>query len=98
MSRLHKVDAKKFRELKLALKNGAKRTTVANRNGVSVETLRKVNLAKTFLEYQANNTKSHTTPKPGTIISPSKYGSRIPSNTSTAKPKKRGLLARLFNA
>ncbi len=85
MSRLHKVDAKKFRELKAALKTGAKKTTVANRNGVSVETLRKVKNAKTFADYQDQNKQSHRS---------------TPSSTYTApQPEvdKRGFWARLFN-
>lgn len=96
MSRLHKVDAKKFRELKAALKTGAKKSTIANRNGVSVETLRKVKNAKNFLEYQANNVKSHVPPTPGTVIQPTRSKS---SNTSTVTPQKdtRGFWARFFN-
>ena len=85
MSRLHKVDAKKFRELKAALKTGAKKSTIANRNGVSVETLRKVNNAKTFADYQYQNKQSHRS---------------TPSNTYTApQPQKdtRGFWARFFN-
>lgn len=98
MSRLHKVDAQKFKELKEALRTGTKRTTIANRNGVSVETLRKVKNAKTFLEYRANNEKSHTPPTPGTVISPTK-GSTPSKSTPTVKPTqdKRGFWARLFN-
>lgn len=79
------IDAKKFRELKAALKTGAKKTTVANRNSVSVETLRKVNNSKTFADYQDQNKQSHRS---------------TPSSTYTApqpQADKRGFWARLFN-
>lgn len=91
MSRIHKIDAAKFKELKVAIKNGAKRTTVANRQGVSVETLRKVNNAKTFAEYQSNTTKSHV--KSGKTTT---WTHQVSNALASPKPKKKGLFGRLF--
>lgn len=79
------IDAKKFRELKAALKAGAKRTTVANRQGVSVETLRKVNLCKTYEDFQNLNAKKR------------EAQSTTLKAVTTPQKDKRGFWGRLFN-
>lgn len=92
MARIHnRIDAAKFKELKAAIKNGAKRTTVANRNGVSVETLRRVYNAKNFAEYQAANTARKAAQGKTTT-----WTQRVSSAPVSPKPKKKGVFGRFF--
>lgn len=64
------IDAQKFKDIKYAIKHAPTKKQAALNQNVSVETVRKVSNAKTFLEYQANNTRPVVVPKPGTVVKP----------------------------
>lgn len=66
------IDAQKFKDIKYAIKHAPTLKQAALNQKVSTETIRRVKNAKTFLEYRANNTKSHPVPKPGTVVRPTK--------------------------
>lgn len=89
------IDAARFKQIKAIIKSSGNRQTAANRAGVSLETIRRVNNAKTFLEYKANNTKAHPTPKPGTVITPTRSKS---SNTTITPQAKKPTLWKRFLA
>lgn len=65
-----KIDAQKFKDIKYAVKHAPTLGIVAAKQKVSLETIRRVKNAKTFLEYQANNAKRVSTSKPGTVVKP----------------------------
>lgn len=47
------ISAQKFKELKVAVKNAASLQTAANRNHVSMSTMRRVKKAKSYADFKA---------------------------------------------
>ncbi len=75
------ITERNFLQIKKYIERAKTNKHASELAGVSLETIRRVKNASTFIEYRANNIRKVSVPKPGTVVSPKVKS----SNTTTKK-------------